>query len=52
LDHLGSTSLLVDTNGSVVERSEYLPYGAIESGGSEKYGFTGQENDVDMGLMY
>jgi RHS repeat-associated protein len=52
LDHLGSTSLLVDTNGSVVERSEYFPYGAIESGGSEKYGFTGQENDADTGLMY
>jgi RHS repeat-associated protein len=42
----------VDTNGSVVERSEYFPYGAIESGGSEKYGFTGQENDADTGLMY
>jgi RHS repeat-associated protein len=51
-DHLGSTSLLVDASGSMVERSEYFPYGAIESGGSEKYGFTGQENDADTGLMY
>jgi RHS repeat-associated protein len=51
-DHLGSTTLLVDENGSQVERTEYFPYGAIESGGSEKYGFTGQENDADTGLMY
>ncbi|MBP2029401.1 RHS repeat-associated protein [Methanohalophilus levihalophilus] len=51
-DHLGSTSLMVDENGTEIERSEYFPYGAIESGGSEKYGFTGQENDVDTGLMY
>jgi RHS repeat-associated protein len=51
-DHLGSTSLLVDASGSGVERSEYFPYGAIESGGLEKYGFKGKENDADTGLMY
>ncbi|WP_204936551.1 RHS repeat domain-containing protein, partial [Methanococcus maripaludis] len=51
-DHLGSTNLLVNENGSEVERSEYLPYGQVQSGGSEKYGFTGKENDADTGLMY
>jgi RHS repeat-associated protein len=51
-DHLGSTTLLINESGLEVERTEYYPYGAIESGGSEKYGFTGQENDADTGLMY
>ncbi|WP_229390883.1 DUF2341 domain-containing protein [Methanosarcina sp. DH2] len=51
-DHLGSTSLMVDENGLDVERTDYFPYGQVRSGGLEKYGFTGQENDVDTGLMY
>ncbi|MBB6402496.1 RHS repeat-associated protein, partial [Methanococcus maripaludis] len=51
-DHLGSTNLLVNENGSEVERSEYFPYGQVQSGGSEKYGFTGQENDANTELMY
>jgi RHS repeat-associated protein len=44
--------LSINESGLEVERTEYYPYGAIESGGSEKYGFTGQENDADTGLMY
>jgi RHS repeat-associated protein len=51
-DHLGSTNLLVNESGSEVERTEYFPYGQVQFGGSEKYGFTGQENDADTGLMY
>jgi RHS repeat-associated protein len=51
-DHLGSTSLMVDENGLVVECTDYFPYGQVRSGGLEKYGFTGQENDADTGLMY
>jgi RHS repeat-associated protein len=51
-DHLGSTSLMVDENGLDVERTDYFPYGQVRSGGLEKYGFTGQENDADTGLMY
>jgi hypothetical protein len=42
----------LDTNGTEIERSEYFPYGAIESSGSEKYGFMVQENDANTGLMY
>ena len=51
-DHLGSTTLLIDESGLEVERTEYYPYGQVQSGGLEKYGFTGQENDADTGLMY
>jgi RHS repeat-associated protein len=51
-DHLGSTTLLINESGLEVERTEYYPYGQVQSGGLEKYGFTGQENDIDTGLMY
>ncbi|WP_440948224.1 DUF2341 domain-containing protein [Methanosarcina sp. T3] len=51
-DHIGSTSLMVDENGLEIERTDYFPYGQVRSGGLEKYGFTGQENDADTGLMY
>ncbi|WP_440948215.1 RHS repeat-associated core domain-containing protein [Methanosarcina sp. T3] len=51
-DHIGSTSLMVDETGLEVERTDYFPYGQVRSGGLEKYGFTGQENDADTGLMY
>jgi RHS repeat-associated protein len=51
-DHLGSTTLLVNESGLEVERTEYFPYGQVQSGGLEKYGFTGQENDADTELMY
>ncbi|AKB28468.1 hypothetical protein MSSIT_1749 [Methanosarcina siciliae T4/M] len=51
-DHIGSTSLMVDENGLEVERTDYFPYGQVRSGELEKYGFTGQENDADTGLMY
>ncbi|WP_048065292.1 DUF2341 domain-containing protein [Methanosarcina acetivorans] len=50
-DHIGSTSLMVNENGLEVERTDF-PYGQVRSGGLEKYGFTGQENDADTGLMY
>jgi RHS repeat-associated protein len=32
-DHLGSTSLITDKNGNVVENTSYSPYGEILSGG-------------------
>ncbi|ETA66626.1 RHS repeat-associated core domain [Methanolobus tindarius DSM 2278] len=51
-DHLGSTTLLINESGLEVERTEYYPYGQVQSGGLEKYGFTGQENDADTELMY
>jgi len=51
-DHLGSTTVLINETGLEVERTEYYPYGQVQSGGLEKYGFTGQENDADTELMY
>ncbi|WP_292464480.1 toxin TcdB middle/N-terminal domain-containing protein [Methanolobus sp.] len=51
-DHLGSTTVLINESGLEIERTEYYPYGQVQSGGLEKYGFTGQENDADTGLMY
>ena len=36
-DHLGSTTLITNESGDVVENTFYLPYGGIDSGGeSEK----------------
>ncbi|AAM05438.1 TPA: hypothetical protein HA338_08515 [Methanosarcina acetivorans] len=51
-DHIGSTSLMVDETGLEVECTDYFPYGQVRFGGLEKYGFIGQENDADTGLMY
>jgi RHS repeat-associated protein len=60
-DHLGSTSTVLDkATGELVEKASYLAYGAEESdyrterweGFREDYGFTGKEEDVEVGLVY
>lgn len=60
-DQLGSSSVVVDkTTGELVERRTYLAYGATESdyrparwkGFREDYGFTGKEEDIEIGLQY
>ncbi len=60
-DHLGSTSIVVDhATSELVEARTYQPYGATESdyrperwkGFREDYGFTGKEEDVEVGLIY
>ena len=60
-DHLGSSSLIIDhATGELVEARTYQPYGATESdyrperwkGFREDYGFTGKEEDVELGLIY
>lgn len=50
-DHLGSTNLVTDENGNLVEVMEYYPYGEEISGESERFGYTGKELDTS-GLMY
>ncbi len=51
-DHLGSTSLITDQNGNVVENTFYSPYGELLSGGtSEDKLYTGQFAD-DTGQYY
>ncbi len=55
-DHLGSSSLLTDESGSVVERTQYYPFGRPRyeerSGFDSAYKYTGKELDRDTGLMY
>ncbi|MGC4069838.1 MAG: RHS repeat-associated core domain-containing protein [Polyangiaceae bacterium] len=60
-DHLGSTGTVLDkASGELVEKASYLAYGAKESdyragrwqGFREDYGFTGKEEDVEVGLVY
>jgi RHS repeat-associated protein len=60
-DHLGSASIVVDkVTGELAERRTYLAYGATESdyrpsrwkGYREDYGFTGKEEDIEIGLQY
>lgn len=56
-DHLGSTTLMVDTSSppTVVSRQYYKPYGEVawSSGTSQtSIGYTGQRLDGSSGLMY
>ncbi len=48
-DHLGSTDVVTNSNGQVVEDADYEPFGL--SVGEDRYLFTGKEKD-DTGLMY
>ena len=51
-DHLGSTSLVTNESGDVVEDLLYLPYGCILSGTEiSRFGYTGQENDKESGFI-
>ena len=52
-DHLGSASVITDTNGVIKNESDYYPYGgeiAITSGDSNHYKFIGKERDSESGL--
>jgi RHS repeat-associated protein len=60
-DHLGSTSIVIDkVTGELVERGTWQAYGAKETDYRtsrwqqfrEDYGFTGKEEDVQVGLTY
>ena len=45
-DHLGSTSLITDSGGNLLENSFYSPYGVILDGGEEsRYDYEGKEFD-------
>ena len=50
-DHLGSTTLITNESGDVIEETFYLPFGEIISGGDARYDYTGKELD-NVGLMY
>ena len=57
-DHLGSVDVVLDDEGNVVERADYLPYGsdrlqiADTDTPDTDYKFTGKELDDETGLMY
>ncbi|MBI5123086.1 hypothetical protein HZA75_04485 [Candidatus Roizmanbacteria bacterium] len=52
-DHLGSSSVLTNSVGALVEATNYGPWGEIKSGGTQsKFAYTGQEHDGETGLNY
>jgi RHS repeat-associated protein len=57
-DQLGSTRLLTDNRGRIVERLAYDSFGNVQrAGGSPgrlntRYDFTGRERDAETGLIY
>jgi len=54
-DHLGSPVLITDSDGQVVSRHKYLPFGEeMEAAGTNTHSrrFTGHERDTESGLDY
>jgi len=51
-DHLGSTTLITNESGEVIEETSYLPYGELIGGGNSRYLFTGKEKDANTELYY
>jgi len=53
-DHLGSSNLVIDQEGSFINREEYTPYGETSFGSfaRKRYRFTGKERDEESGLYY
>ncbi len=53
-DHLGSSNLSVDENGTLINREEYYPFGETSFGSYSKkrYRFCGKEKDEESGLYY
>lgn len=52
-DHLGSTTLITDESGAVVEETFYEPFGEVTSGGDEEVKlYTGQFSDADTEQYY
>ncbi|MBO4689911.1 MAG: RHS repeat-associated core domain-containing protein [Paludibacteraceae bacterium] len=57
-DHLGSSSLVTNTSGIVIQQMDYLPYGEVflemraDANHSTPYKFNGKELDEETGLYY
>ena len=56
-DHLGSTNMITDVKGQVIDTTEYYPFGRPRyskniDGTETFYKFTGQELDKETGLSY
>ena len=50
-DHLGSNSLVTESNGELEEENKYLPFGENLDSSEERFTFTGKETDKS-GLQY
>ncbi|MGN6645402.1 MAG: RHS repeat domain-containing protein, partial [Cytophaga sp.] len=53
-DHLGSSCVQLDTNGTTVSLEEYYPFGETSFGSyaKKRYRFCGKEKDKESGLYY
>jgi RHS repeat-associated protein len=53
-DHLGSSCVQLDTNGTTVSLEEYYPFGETSFGSyaKKRYRFCGKEKDEESGLYY
>jgi RHS repeat-associated protein len=53
-DHLGSSNVVTDRSGNLVNREEYTPYGETSFGSfaRKRYRFNGKERDEESGLSY
>jgi len=52
-DQLGSTTLVTNESGNIVEEEIYLPYGdTLEGNEGSRFLFTGQEKDSETGIYY
>ncbi|HLP04614.1 MAG TPA: RHS repeat-associated core domain-containing protein [Paludibacter sp.] len=58
-DHLGSSSLITDQSGDIVQHLEYVPFGETfiderrsQSSWTTPYLFSGKERDEETGLLY
>jgi RHS repeat-associated protein len=57
-DHLGSSNVVTDLSGALVEETAYYPYGATRfqrrtsARPETAYGYTGKERDHESGLYY
>ena len=53
-DHLGSSNVVVDSGGALINREEFTPYGETSFGSfaRKRYRFTGKERDEESGLSY
>src|SRR3989344_4106571 len=49
-NHLGSTDIVTNETGAVVEDIDYLPFGETQD--DDRFLFTGKEKDSESGLMY
>jgi len=55
LDHLGSTSVVANSSGTIENESDYLPFGeenAFQNSTEQHFKFTGKERDSETGLDY